>query len=67
MAQSFMAEATTSATEGSSFSPLSIVFFSDLKDRLRQPLLHLGHAEDIRAKSSPDGVSAKFSGGEMGL
>ena len=66
MAQSFMAAATTSAVELSSLAPSSIVLLMDLKISLGRRCFITLALKTLQPKSSPAGVSEKFSAGDEG-
>ena len=67
MAQSFMAEATTSAIAGSSLAPDSIVLQSALKTGFGSRFFMTDLLKTLQPKSSEVDVSMKLSGSEIGL
>ena len=67
MAQSFIAEATTSAIAGSSLSPVSIVLQSALKTGFGNRFFMTDLLKTLQPKSSEVDVSMKLSGSESGL
>ena len=62
-----MAEATTSAIAGSSFSPASIVLQSALKTGFGSRFFMTDLLKTLQPKISEVGVSMKLSGSESGL
>src|SRR5580698_8655812 len=66
MAQSFMAEATISAIDGSSFAPNSIVLMSALYTGLGKRSFITARLNTFDPNMSCAGVFAKLKGGEIG-
>ena len=66
MAQSFMAEATTSATDGSSSVPSSMVRITDWYTGLGSRCFMTARLNTFDAKNSPIWTLEKFSGSEIG-
>ena len=66
MAQSFMADATTSATDGSSSVPSSMVRITDWYTGLGSRCFMTARLNTFDAKNSPIWTLEKFSGSEIG-
>ena len=66
MAQSFMADATTSATDGSSSVPSSMVRITDWYTGLGSRCFMTARLNTFEAKNSPIWTLEKFSGSEIG-